>query len=316
VRGDPELQVCKQPEYLVIAGPTASGKSALAMDVAERFGGEIINCDSVQMYRGFDIGSAKPTGEERDRIVHHLLDVVSADEDYDARCFAEAAEALISELRQRGKLPIVVGGTGLYLRALWRDNWHDLPKSEELRSTLQDWSHEQLHEQLRILDPQRAAALHQNDRFRLQRAVEIAMLTGKPMSEQTPGSEDKSRCFAIRVSCERSLLWQRSAARVALMLKAGLIDEVRQLLQQGVDPQAKPMQSIGYAQVVAFLQGRIKETDLPEQIHIATRQYAKKQETWFKKVAFDAIWLSGAPLEPLYTELSRYWPLRSVTDAR
>lgn len=296
--GAASLSSSKQ-EYLVIAGPTASGKSALAMDLARKFRGEIINCDSVQLYRGFNIGSAKPTADEQAAIPHHLLDVVNADESYDARCFAEATEALIKKIRGHDRLPIVVGGTGLYLRALWRDNWHDLPKSESLRQQLETWSHEELYKRLQEIDPVRAAQLHRNDRFRLQRAVEIATLTGKPLSEQTTISDERHRAFAIRVLCPRPILQERSRQRVEQMLKAGLIEEVRQLLASGVDPNCKPMQSIGYAQVVEFLEGKITEAELPEQIQIATRQYAKRQETWFKKVNFDATWTSGSSTDSL-----------------
>lgn len=292
-------EALSKQEYLVIAGPTASGKSALAMELAQKFQGEIINCDSVQLYRGFNIGSAKPTAEEQALVPHHLLDVVNADENYDARCFAEDTEALIEKIRSHNRLPIVVGGTGLYLRALWRENWHDLPKSESLRQELEAWTNDELHQRLHELDPARAAQLHRNDRFRLQRAVEIATLTGKPLSAQTPKSDERSRAFAIRVICPRPLLQERSRQRVDLMLKAGLIEEVRQLLANGVDPHCKPMQSIGYAQVVEFLEGKITEAQLPEQIQIATRQYAKRQETWFKKVHFDASWTSGSSIEPL-----------------
>jgi tRNA dimethylallyltransferase len=290
-------------EYLVIAGPTASGKSALAMELAKQFRGEIINCDSVQLYRGFNIGSAKPSAAEQALIPHHLLDVVNADENYDARCFAEDTEALIKKIRSHGHLPIVVGGTGLYLRALWRENWHDLPKSESLRQELEKWTNEELQRRLQDIDPGRAAQLHINDRFRLQRAVEIATLTGKALSEQTPKSDERERAFAIRVLCPRPLLQERSRLRVDQMLEAGLIDEVRQLLAAGVNPQSKPMQSIGYAQVVDYLEGKITEAELPEQIQIATRQYAKRQETWFKKVQFDATWTSGSAIEPLMQSL-------------
>lgn len=295
-------------EYLVIAGPTASGKSALALDIAARMQGEIINCDSVQLYRGFDIGSAKPSKEERERIPHHLLDVVNPAENYDARCFAEATEALIKEIRNRKRLPMVVGGTGLYLRALWRENWHDLPKSESLRLELESWTNEALHVFLNEVDPIRAAQLHRNDRFRLLRAVEIARLTGKPLSEQTPISDERNRAFAVRVLCPRPLLQERSRIRVAEMLGNGLIEEVKKLLAAGVDPASKPMQSIGYAQVVDFLAGRISEAELPEQIQIATRQYAKRQETWFNKVSFDASWSSGSDKTILLKQISEAFP--------
>ncbi|WP_176736350.1 tRNA (adenosine(37)-N6)-dimethylallyltransferase MiaA [Oligoflexus tunisiensis] len=290
-------------EYVVIAGPTASGKSALAMELAQKLRGEIINCDSVQLYRGFNIGSAKPTAEEQALIPHHLLDVVNADDSYDARCFAEDTETIIQKIRARQRLPIVVGGTGLYLRALWRENWHDLPKSESLRQELEAWSNENLHKRLHELDPVRAAQLHRNDRYRLQRAVEIVTLTGQPLSAQTPKSDERQNAFAIRVLCPRPLLQERSRQRIDQMLKAGLVEEVRQLLAAGVDPHCKPMQSIGYAQVVEFLEGKITEAELPEQIQIATRQYAKRQETWFNKVQFDAFWTSGSPIEPLMQTL-------------
>ncbi len=302
-----------QKEYLVIAGPTASGKSALAMQLAARFRGEIINCDSVQLYRGFDIGSAKPSADERRQVPHHLLDLVHADENYDARSFAEATETLIQSLREHNRLPLVVGGTGLYLRALWRENWHDLPKSAELRQELETWTNEQLQSRLTELDPKRAAQLHSNDRFRLQRALEIVQLTGIPMHEQKAVAGEKHRAFAIRVVCPRPLLVERIRLRVGLMLEAGLIAEVSALLASGVDPTCKPMQSIGYAQVVDFLQGKITEQQLPEQIEIATRQYAKRQETWFQKVQFDASWTSGSPIEPLVERLSQIWPPTSST---
>ncbi len=296
------------PEYLVIAGPTASGKSALAMELARRFRGEIINCDSVQLYRGFNIGSAKPSAADQALIPHHLLDIVNWDENYDARCFAEDTENLIQKIRHQDRLPIVVGGTGLYLRALWREQWHDLPKSEQLRRELELLTNEQLQKKLQELDPVRSAQLHLNDRFRLQRALEIAMLTGKAMHQQEAIAGEKNRAFSIRVLCPRAELQVRSQQRVTAMLKAGLIEEVKHLLATGVDPACKPMQSIGYAQVIDFLEAKISEADLPEQIQIATRQYAKRQETWFKKVDFDATWTSGAAIEPLVKRIETWWP--------
>jgi len=295
-------------EYLVVAGPTASGKSALAMELARSFRGEIINCDSVQLYRGFNIGSAKPSAADQALIPHHLLDVVNWNESYDARCFAEDTEKLIRKIRNHDRLPIVVGGTGLYLRALWREQWHDLPKSDELRRELELLTNEQLQKELLEFDPVRAAQLHLNDRFRLQRALEIVMLTGKAMHQQEAVAGEKNRAFSIRVLCPRAVLQERSQQRVTQMLKEGLIEEVKHLLASGVDPACKPMQSIGYAQVIDFLEGKISEADLPEQIQIATRQYAKRQETWFKKVDFDATWTSGVAIEPLVKKIQNLWP--------
>lgn len=274
-------------KYITVAGPTASGKSSLALKLAQNFQGEIINCDSVQVYRDFNIGSAKPSVEEQKLVPHHLFDLVTGNDGYDAAVYARQGRAVIEEVASRGKLPIVVGGTGLYLRALWGDSFHSLPKDENLRIELAKIKNESLYEELKFIDPKRASEIHLNDRFRLLRAVELIRLLKGPISSQNPSDSKEDESFKIKMQLDRPLLHKRIAQRSEEMLKEGLVAEVKGLISQGIDQNAKPMQSIGYKQVCEFLDGDLSEGQLLERIIIATRQYAKRQETWFKKVSFD-----------------------------
>ncbi len=278
-------------DYIAIAGPTASGKSSLALELARVMGGEIINCDSVQLYKGFDIGSAKPSLDEQKLCPHHLIDELDWSDPYDARRFSSQAAALLQEVRARGAVPIIVGGTGLYLRALWQQNFDDLPKSESLRQQLQKCSTSDLLRRLIELDPKRAEQLHPNDRFRICRSLEVVELTKKPFPQPKPSAYQASsirrRCLAVKLEVDRAQLHQRIAVRTQQMLANGLIEEVQGLLEGGVAPDCKVMQSIGYREVVAMLQGKLPANELQEAITIATRQYAKRQETWFRRVDFD-----------------------------
>lgn len=274
-------------KILVIAGPTASGKTELALRCAEEFGGEIVNCDSIQLYRGFDIGAAKPDAAERARAPHHLFDVLEWHEECDARRYASMAHATVDEIHGRGKLPILVGGTGLYLRAFWQEGWHtELPKDEALRLSLQSISNEDLAQELKEKDPKRASEIHLNDRFRLQRAVELVRLLGKPLSSLEPPAPSpyKEQSVTVILQPDRAWLHQRIEKRVGLMLEAGLIAEVDGLLAKGCSADAKPMQSIGYRQVIEFRTGILTQERLASEILFATRQYAKRQDTWFGKI--------------------------------
>ena len=285
--------------YIAIIGATASGKSALALDLAESLDGELISCDSVQIYRGFNLGAAKPTEEELVRVPHHLINIREGHEAYDARNFAADAEQTIEAIRARGRVPIVVGGTGLYLKALWQDGFHDLPKSLELRKQLKDLSPEELRSDLERVDPARAAEIHDNDRFRLQRALEIALLLGHSVKDLAPPLSRRPDAFVIGMSCERKLLQERIALRSRLMLEEGLIEEVKGLLASGLDPEIKPMQSIGYLEVRQFLSGQTSRAALEERIVIATRQYAKRQETLFRKIEKDFVWTADSQMDEL-----------------
>lgn len=273
-------------KFLVVAGPTASGKSALAMDLAKKLNGEIVSCDSVQVYRGFDIGSAKPSLSERADIPHHLIDVCDWQDDFDAARFALAAREAIADIQSRGRLAIVAGGTGLYLRALLQQGFHaDLPSDEKLRSELKQREPSVLYAELVVKDPKRAAELHPNDSYRVVRALELNILLGGPLAEKLPAVEAEADEQAVVVVLDpvRSVLHDRIADRTTKMLGSGLEHEVKDLLETGVAAQCKPMQSIGYKEVAAHLAGLVSGGSLAEKINAATRQYAKRQCTWFRK---------------------------------
>jgi tRNA dimethylallyltransferase len=276
----------KAPSYIVIAGPTASGKSALALALAQQMGGEIVGCDSVQLYRGFNIGSAKPNSDEMSRVPHHLINVVDWHEDYDAARYGKNARDAIDQIITRKKIPIVVGGTGLYLRALLQEAFHDdLPSDDSLRADLKLETSEELYKRLKSCDPKRAAEIHANDRFRVIRALELNVLLGGPVHEKLPKHDEATSSDAVIfiIDPERRVLHERIAARTKQMLREGLLEEVSSLLKSGVSAVCKPMESIGYKQAAAFLAGDLSEDLLAEHITVATRQYAKRQCTWFRK---------------------------------
>jgi tRNA dimethylallyltransferase len=273
--------------YIVIAGPTASGKSSLALELALANHGEIINCDSIQLYRGFNIGAAKPSADELKSVPHHLVSVLDYDQAFDARAFASMAKNAIDDVLSRGKCPIVVGGTGLYLRSLWQEDWHDLPKDEHVRRKLEAFDNNRLHAMLANGDPERAKKIHPNDRYRLLRANEILELAGPNSSAQKKEISTKHEAFCIYMQVERALLHQNIKARCDAMILEGFEKEVKDLLKLPGCAESKPMQSIGYKQMAAYLQGGLKRDDLIPSIIAATRQYAKRQETWFRKVNFE-----------------------------
>lgn len=279
-----------KPSYVVIFGPTASGKSELALRLAGKLKGEIVNFDSVQVYRGFDLGSAKPTPKEQSLVRHHLIDILEGDESFDAMQFAKRARAKVGELQAKGILPILVGGTGLYLRAFWGEQFDfDQPKCDGLRKEFAELDSSTLYHSLEELDPPKAKALHPHDRFRVTRALELYHLTGLMAHEREKraSSQPLKKGFRIALVPRREELVKKIALRTQTMLARGLLEEVRGLLNQGFRKEAKPMQTIGYKQCVAYLNGELSLEELPEAITIATRQYAKRQVTWFKKVDRD-----------------------------
>lgn len=272
--------------YLAVVGPTASGKSALAMDIAKRCKGEIICCDSVQIYRGFDIGAASPTSQDLKEVPHHLFGVASWDENVDAHAYGHMARQVIQDVQERNRVPILVGGTGLYLRAVTGPHLHEnLPSDAKLREKLNRRETPRLRRLLERLDPERAEQIHRNDRVRLMRALEIRLISGQYFHELTskPTPVDPL-ANVIVLKPDRKELHQRIEERAAWMLDRGLIEEVQQLLASGVSPQAKPMQSIGYKQVCEFLASKYSRDELKQNIVVATRRYAKRQDTWFAKV--------------------------------
>jgi len=279
----------KKPNLVAIVGPTASGKSSLALELAERFQGEIISADSVQVYRGFNVGTAKPSVEERRKVPHHLIDILDPDQDYSAGLFRNQADKIIRELHER-KTPIfVVGGTGLYLKVLTRGLFRGPAGNPDLRSALHKKAEREgigaLHQELQKRDPEAARRIHPHDRFRIIRALEVYSLGQKPIShfQREHGfGEAPYEVLKIGLHCERDELYRRIELRVDRMMEMEWVDEVRALLGQGYGPGLRSMQSLGYKNIVAYLSGRV---DLKETILLIkrdTRRYAKRQITWFK----------------------------------
>lgn len=276
-------------KILVICGPTASGKSELAMRLARALDAEIVNADSMQIYRGMDIGTAKPSLDQQAEIRHHLIDVIAPDQPFSAADFSVAADGAIRDILSRGKRVIVAGGTGLYIRALLKGLVDSPGGKGELRQVLQDEANRignnAMLERLREVDPELAAAMHPNNLVRIIRALEVYQLTGIPLSRY-----QKEHAFAacrydalqIGVSVDRGLLYERIEERVGLMLAAGLLDEVSGLLAGGFGHDLKPMRSIGYKEAVAHLCGRLSAEEAASLIKRDTRHYAKRQMTWFK----------------------------------
>ena len=282
----------KNIPLVILLGPTAVGKSEHAIEFAQRFDMEIINADSMQVYRGMDIGSAKPSPAQRELVTHHLIDIKNPDEDFSAAQFRKEALNSIASLHRKGKQPLLVGGTGLYIRALTRGLFPAPPADQRLREELKEQEKNKgkwyLHRELTKIDPAAASRIHPNDTFRVIRALEVFHLTGKSISEQHQNHQFKESYFnvlKIGLTRDRKELYDRIERRVDLMITSGLAEEVKSLLTKGYPPTIKPFQSLGYKQVLGFLQG---ETDMDEAVQLIkrnTKRYAKRQITWFKKDA-------------------------------
>jgi len=281
------------PALLCIAGPTASGKSAIARAIAQKWPCEIINVDSATIYRGMDIGTAKPSREERASIAHHLLDILDPIESYSAAAFRRDALACVAQIRARGRLPVLVGGTMLYFKAL-REGLNDLPTADpEIRKELEARAAERgwpaMHAQLQAIDPVTALRLSPNDSQRIQRALEIWRITGKPMSALLNATEQKDQPFkTVTLSlepAERSHLHQRIAERFDQMLAEGLIQEVKALRARGdLHMDLPSIRCVGYRQLWSMLNGEVSPAVAREQAIAATRQLAKRQLTWLRSL--------------------------------
>jgi tRNA dimethylallyltransferase len=284
---------------VAIVGPTASGKSALGVWLAERLGGEVIACDSTQLYRGFDIGTAKTTREERRGVAHHMLDLLEATEEATAGGYRERAIQVLENLRARKMLPIFTVGTGLYLRALL-EGLADLPqRSEELRERLQSsaagHAPGHLHGVLKRIDPESAQKIAAADEQKLIRAIEVCLLTKKPLSEMYRSgrkSLEGWRSIKVGLAPEREKLYERAHARTEAMLAGGWLKEVNGLLNSGMPENAKGFDFIGYRELRAVLRGETQLEDARAAIQQATRRYAKRQMTWFRRES-GVQWLNG-----------------------
>jgi tRNA dimethylallyltransferase len=283
---------------IVVAGPTASGKTALALHLAEAFNGEIVSCDSVAVYRLFEIGSAKPTAAERARVPHHGLDLFWPNEPCTAGDYARAARAALADIRSRGRMPIVAGGTGLYLRALLEGLAPAPPRNEALRAELRARSiaegSESLHAQLQRLDPKAAALIHPRDTPKLIRSLEVTLAAGVPQTEQWNQGRDPLtgfRVLEIGLSPPRKDLYARIDARAAAMFSNGLLEETAMLRNRFGDD-CHALTSLGYAQAMAVLRGVLALPDAIAAAQQGHRNYAKRQLTWFRRSAA-MHWLYG-----------------------
>ena len=279
-----------RPRIVCLVGPTASGKSALALDVAERVGAEIVSADSRQLYRGLDVGTAKPTAAERARVPHHCLDLVDADDVFDAARFREAAAAAIAGVVGRGRPVLVVGGTGLYVRVLLHGLCPAPPRAPALRDVLLDRMNARgrpaMHRALATVDPEAARRIGPQDGVRLVRALEVALATGTPLSRwQSRHGFAEAPYEALLIGLARPTpdLDRRIAMRAETMLAAGFLDEVRHLRAQGVDAGAPALRAVGYREMLACLEGRLDRDGALAATVLATRQFAKRQRTWFRR---------------------------------
>jgi tRNA dimethylallyltransferase len=282
--------VREAPPIIVIAGPTASGKTILALDVAEQVHGEIVSADSRQIYRGMDIGTAKPTPEEQKRVPHHLIDVVDPDEPYNAGIYARQARGVIEEVIQRGCLPLIVGGSGLYIRALLDGFFEGIEIDPAIREMLHqevvERGVEELHAELARVDPTAAARIHTRDRLRILRALEVFRATREPISTfQTGDHKGLIKEYSVvyfGLNWPREEIYKRITVRVDRMLHKGLIEEVRGLLARGYPGNLKAFQTVGYLEIIENRDGRHSLDKAVELIKRNSRRYAKRQLTWFR----------------------------------
>ncbi len=277
------------PKLLVVCGPTAVGKTSLALGVAEELGGEIINADSVQLYRGLDIGTAKPTPAERARVPHHLFDVLDPDQESNVADYLEMAHEAVAEVHERGKIPVLVGGTGMYVRILVHGIFEAPPPDEELREEFRALAEREgrahLHEMLAEVDPELAERVHPNDMVRTIRGLEIYEQTGKPLSvHQREHRFQKPNYDALKIALlrPRDELYERINRRVDIMLEKGLVDEYRRLIAAGYDRQLKPLQSLGYRQMGQHVLDDMPLDEAATEMKSQTRRYAKQQIGWFR----------------------------------
>ena len=274
-----------QAPIITVVGATATGKSDLALDLAEHLGGEIINTDSMQFYRGMDIGTAKLPVEERRGIPHHLIDILDVTAEANVQDFQARARTAIADIRNRGYRPILVGGSGLYVRAAvdhmeFPGTDPDIRARLEAEAAADRWS---LHQRLRELDPTAAEKITVNDQRRIARALEVIELTGRAFSAQLPDYQESEPTIHLGLSMDRPILHERIAARVELMWDQGWVDEVRSLLEVGLAEGRTASRAIGYAQIRRHLDGELSAAEAKEETIVRTRQFARRQDTWFRR---------------------------------
>ncbi len=305
-----------KPEKLsiiAVCGPTGIGKTSTAITIAEAERGEIIGADSMQIYRRMDIGTAKPTAAEQARVPHHMVDVADPDDAFDAAKFSKLASGVITDLVGRGILPVVAGGTGLYIKALTRGLFESDAGDPGVRASLKAAAEEKgiavLFGELEKIDPQTAARIHPNDTYRVLRALEVFKTTGRPMSQMQAEhafADEKYRCLKIGLTMDRETLYERINRRVDVMIEQGLEAEVRHLLDSGYASELKAMQSLGYRHMAAYLGGQMDWDVMVETLKRDTRRYAKRQLTWFRADK-DMHWFEPGDVEKILALVRHCW---------
>ena len=278
-------------KLIVITGPTAVGKTSISISLAKRLNGEIISADSMQIYKGMDIGTAKVTEAEMDGVPHHLIDFVYPDQQFTVADYKENATKIIQSLNKEGKLPIIAGGTGLYINSLvYELNFVDVPPDQDLRDKLENLAYEEgnraLLEKLEVIDPIAAGKYTENDIQRIVRAIEITTLSGKTYHEYGSNFRATNDRYDLVIYClnmDRKKLYERINQRVDLMLQEGLVQEVKKLMDMGYDKDLVSMKAIGYKEIMEYLEGNESYDDVVEKIKKLSRNYAKRQLTWFRR---------------------------------
>ncbi len=279
-------------DVIVIAGPTASGKTNLSIELAKRLDGEIISADSMQVYRYMDIGTAKPTAEEMQGIKHYLIDEILPSEEFNVVKFKELAEKYIEEIINKGKQPILVGGTGLYISSLvnnitFSETQTDWELREKLTKEAEEKGAQYVHEKLKEVDPEAAESIHPNNVKRVIRALEVFCQTQKPISfhnEMSRATPSKYNFILLALTMDREKLYERINKRVDIMLANGLVDEVKKLVEIGFGDSITSMQGIGYKEILGYLKNEISLDEAVENVKRESRRYAKRQITWFKRM--------------------------------
>jgi tRNA dimethylallyltransferase len=309
---NPGMTDIYKKKLIVICGPTGVGKTALSLEMADRFGGGIIGADSMQVYRYMDIGTAKPTPAERARITHYMIDIVTPDVEYDAARYFREGRVAVADLHRQDKIPFVVGGTGFYIKAMLYGLFDAVPTDdairEQLKAVAETEGGEALHRRLAVVDPASADRIHPNDAYRVIRALEVYERTGFPMSRYQDTHQFADDPFDVLKIClnrDREALYARIDGRVGQMMEDGLIDEVKHLLEMGYSEKYRPMQALGYRHVLDFLAGRTDSDEMIDTLKRDTRHYAKRQLTWFRKDK-EMHWLSPDDIEAAAERIGRF----------
>ncbi|MFW5908269.1 MAG: tRNA (adenosine(37)-N6)-dimethylallyltransferase MiaA [Desulfosalsimonas sp.] len=306
---NPSMQ---RPKIIVLCGPTGIGKTGMSLALARRLNGGIVSADSMQIYRYMDIGTAKPDEAQQAAAPHYMIDVAEPDESYDAARYAREAGNAILKLKNQEKLPLVVGGTGLYIKALLYGLFKSSPSRPQLRQRLRKEADQKvgkyLHDKLTSCDPVAAGRIHPNDTYRIIRALEVYELTGRPISEyqQNHGFSD-SRFHALKIGLhlERRQLYEQINLRVEKMLEDGLLEEVRELIDMGYSPELKSMQSLGYRHMTDYLGGSLCWRDAVEQMKTDTRRYAKRQLVWFRNDP-EMLWMAPDDVDYACSRIQKF----------